>query len=389
MDRAVSWRRPGQFRFALSNGEKNSTPSQAKRCPLLRKEGIMPKKAALTRRKKNLAVKRATYPDRVIGFWKEAMRERIDATRKLAGFPVSRGDCHYHSTYSDGIGTVAETAAWVAKAGLDFHFITDHWTVRQKVECVKYKNLWWGQEPGTQYHHLGILGLDRKYVTERDLVKDYRNVIELGGFPFIPHPTGWFPTTRYSQEQIDALDLLGDDFTIELINGANNIFDCYDITDDMSISLWDRHLSQGKIVRGMGNTDAHLYQAIGDVWNGVLLERPTKKKVIDALWAGHFFASDAPFVNLRCGKAVMGDVVKKRKGSQVEVRYECADSLGLQQVRVIANGKVVEDLHPEDKQVVKGSFKMKFGGGHAYIRVECYARDNRKAFSNPIYIRER
>ena len=186
----------------------------------------MPKKAALTRRKKNLAVKRATYPDRVIGFWKEAMRERIDATRKLAGFPVSRGDCHYHSTYSDGIGTVAETAAWVAKAGLDFHFITDHWTVRQKVECVKYKNLWWGQEPGTQYHHLGILGLDRKYVTERDLVKDYRNVIELGGFPFIPHPTGWFPTTRYSQEQIDALDLLGDDFTIELINGANNIFDC-------------------------------------------------------------------------------------------------------------------------------------------------------------------
>ena len=240
----------------------------------------MPKKAALTRRQKNLAIKRATYPDRVVGFWKEAMRERIDATRELAGFPVSRGDCHYHSTYSDGIGTVAETAEWVAKAGLDFHFITDHGTVRQKVECVKYKNLWWGQEPGTQYHHLGILGLDRKYVIVRDLVKDYRSVIELGGFPFIPHPTGWFPTTRYSQEQIDALDLLGDDFSIEVINGANNIFDCYDITDEMSIELWDKHLSQGKTVRGMGNTDAHLYQAIGDVWNGVLIERPTRKKVI-------------------------------------------------------------------------------------------------------------
>ena len=58
-----------------------------------------------------------------------------------------------------------------------------------------------------------------------DLAADYRRVIELGGFPFIPHPTGWFPTTRYTAEQIEALALLGDDFTIEVLNGANNIFD--------------------------------------------------------------------------------------------------------------------------------------------------------------------
>ena len=32
------------------------------------------------------------------------MRERIEATRKLASFKVSRGDCHYHTTFSDGIG---------------------------------------------------------------------------------------------------------------------------------------------------------------------------------------------------------------------------------------------------------------------------------------------
>ena len=348
----------------------------------------MPGKATSKRRQKALAAKRATYPDRVVGFWKEAMRERIDATRKLAGFEVSRGDCHYHSTYSDGIGTVAETAAWMEKAGLDFLFITDHGTVRQKVECVKYRNLWWGQEPGTEYHHLGILGLDRKYDVQRNLARDYHNIIRLGGFPFIPHPTGWFPTTRYSQEQIDALDRLGDDFTIEVINGANNIFDCYDITDEMSISLWDRHLCRGKIVRGMGNTDAHLYQAIGDVWNGLLLDRPTRKRVLDALWAGHFFASDAPFIRLRCGRAVMGDSIKKRKGSQLEIRYECVDSLGLQQIRIIADGKVVKELRPGNEQVVKGSYRIKFEGGHSYIRVECFARDNRKAFSNPIYIRE-
>lgn len=347
----------------------------------------MARKDTSDRRKAALAHKRATYPDRVIGFWKNAMRERIDATRKLAEFKVIRGDCHYHSTFSDGIGTVAETAAWKEQAGLDFLFVTDHGTVRQKVQCVKYRNLWWGQEPGTQHHHLGILGLDRKYVVKRDLARDYRAVIDLGGFPFIPHPTGWFPSTRYSREQLDSLDLLGDDFTIEIINGANNIFDCYDVTDEQSVALWDHHLSQGKTVRAMGNTDAHLPQSIGDVWNGVLLDRPGRKKVIQALWDGHFFASDAPFIHVRSGQAVMGDTITKRKGNAVEIRYQCVDSLGLQRIRIVADGKVVDELLPGNKQVVKGTYRHMFGGEHSYVRVECYARDNRKAYANPIYIR--
>jgi hypothetical protein len=349
----------------------------------------MPARTKSMTRQQTLALKRATYPDRVIGFWKDTMRERVEATRRLAGFSVSRGDCHYHSTYSDGIGTVAETAAWKEKAGLDFLFVTDHGTVRQQVPCRKYTNLWWGQEPGTQHHHLGILGLDRKYTPRRNLAYDYRRVVELGGFPFIPHPTGWYPVTRYSQEQLDSLDELGEDFTIEVINGANNLFDCFDVTDEMAVALWDRHLSQGKVVRGMGNTDAHLYQAIGDVWNGLLIERPTHQEVIRALWAGHFFASDAPFVHLCCGEAVMGDTVTRRKGSRVEVRYQCIDSLGLQQVRVVVDGKVVDDLRPRDQRVVTGTFGMAFGGGASYVRVECFARDNRRAYTNPIYVRQR
>jgi len=348
----------------------------------------MSPKTRAERRKAALAVKRATYPDRCIGWWKEAMRDRIDATRKLASYDVSRGDCHIHTTFSDGIGSVADTAEWKEKAGLDFLFVTDHGTVAQKTQCVRYPNMWWGQEPGTEYHHLGILGLDRKFTPRKDMVWDYNKVIELGGFPFIPHPTGWFPVTRYKQEQKDALDLLGDDFTIEVINGANNIFDCYDVTDEMSVELWDHHLSQGKTVRGMGNTDAHLHQAVGDVWNGVMLKRPTKSKVIDELWAGHFFASDAPFVNATSGKAGMGDALKKRRGSTVDVRFECVDSLGLQLVRVVADGKVVKEIWPRHDQVVKGSHKLRFRGGRSYVRVECQARDGRRAYANPIYIRE-
>jgi len=344
------------------------------------------RKKRLTR-SQALAVKRATYPDRVIGFWKEAMRARIEATRALAGFQVSRGDCHYHSTFSDGIGTIAETAAWKEKAGLDFLFVTDHGTVRQKGPCSKYPGLWWGQEPGTEHHHLGILGLDRRYTPKRRLSYDYHRVIELGGFPFIPHPAGWFPVTRYTDEQLAALETLGDDFTIEVINGANNIFDCWDVTDAISVALWDRHLTQGKTVRGMGNTDAHLYQAIGDVWNGVLIEHPTRERVLAELWAGHFFASDAPFVHLRCGRALMGDTVRKRKPGRVQVRYECVDSLGLRLVRLVSGGQVVEEIRPQEARVVKGTCGLEYPGKATYVRLECFASDNRRAYSNPIYLR--
>ena len=103
---------------------------------------------------------------------------------------------------------------------------------------------------------------------------------------------------------------------------------------------------------------------------------------------GGVFASDAPFVNLTCGRSSMGDILKKRKGGSVEVRYECVDCLGLQQVRIVADGKVVRELWPRHEPVVKGTHKMKFRGGKSYIRVECFARDNRRAYANPIYIRE-
>ena len=161
------------------------------------------------------------------------------------------------------------------------------------------------------------------------------------------------------------------------------------MTDATAVALWDRHLSQGKVVRGMGNTDAHLYQAIGDVWNGVLIGRPTRQRVLRELWAGHFFASDGPFVHLGCEDAVMGDTVHRPKAGRVEFRYQCADSLGLRQVRLVAGGQGVEDLRPRDARVVKGTYALNYRGGAAYLRLECFACDNRRAYSNPIYLRPR
>ena len=272
----------------------------------------MPKRT--TRKQRRRTQRREEYPQRVIQWWKDTMRQRIERSAELMEKAprAFRGDLHVHSTYSDGVGTVDEIKAYGDSAGLDFIFITDHGGINQKRSCVKYSNVWWGQEPGTQYHHLGILGLDRKYTPKRDLVYDYNRIKALGGFPFIPHPTGWFPTTRYSEDQKQALEWLGDEFAIEVINGANQIFDCFDVTDAMTLELWDQHLCQGKRVTGLGCTDAHLPQAMGDVWTGVFCDALQRDAVIEAVRQGHCFTSDAPLVWLGVNGCMMGDTVRSR-----------------------------------------------------------------------------
>lgn len=348
----------------------------------------MGKASVSSRRAGKQEARRRAYHQRVMTLWKEGVKDRVARSAELASFGAFRGDLHVHTVYSDGIGTVDETKHYADAAGLDFLFVTDHGTVNQKRSCKKYPTVWWGQEPGTQHHHLGILGLDRKYTPKMDLVLDYKRVQELGAVAFIPHPTGWFPATRYTQEAIDALDLLGDEFAMEIINGANQVFDCWDVTDQMSVELWDRHLCQGKRVAGLGCSDAHLPEAMGDVWTGVLCDRLEKNAVLDAVRSGHCFASDAPLVHVSKDGAVMGDVVQVEGGREIGLEVECVDSLGLASVQVIKDGTQLASLKPEGRTTVRQEVRDTFAGGRSYYRVECLAVDRRRAYSNPIYVRE-
>ncbi len=340
--------------------------------------------------RKSLDKRRQEYPKSVIGMWKEVMRERIEANWYLVDFRAFRGDCHSHTTHSDGIGTVADNAHFKEVSGMDFLFITDHMGVTQKRECLRHDGIWWGQEPGTQHHHLGILGLNRRYEVFRDLSVDYNEILDRGGVPFIPHPTGWFPSTRYSEEQKQSLDLLGPRFNIEIINGANQVYDCFDVTDAMSIELWDQYLAKGCRVSAMGNSDAHLPIAIGDIWNGVFADELSMEAVMAAITEGNLFVSDAPVLNWTCPgeKAIMGDVIEKKAGSALSFDYVCADSLGIGSVRIIRDGEVEFELKHHEETIFSGTHEATFTGGHASWRLECLATDGRRAYSNPIYVTE-
>ena len=341
-------------------------------------------------RTKILQDRRWDYPLKIAQWWQEHMRDRIHATRKLFGSPkFFRGDCHCHTIHSDGIGTVEMMNQMKDAAGLDFLFVTDHWGITQKRECVKFPNLWWGQEPPTQYHHIGILDGVRKYVVKRDLIADLAAARKIGKLVFIAHPTGWYPVTRYNQEQMNALFSIGDEFNMEIINGANQMLDCFDVTDDSSVKLWDKLLCAGKRVHAMGNTDAHLPHCIGSVWNGVYHARLEKQGIIQALGNGRHFVSEAPCIDLRVASggrsARMGETLPV-SGGKATLQVRVADSLGLQALRVVQDGRVTKEIDVRGKTSVRQKIPIRVGSRSRYVRVECNARDWRRAYTNPVYV---
>ena len=335
-------------------------------------------------------VKRRVDPERryqrLLGCLKARMQldaERAVATRRLCSFNYVRGDLHLHTTYSDGSGTVADAVDIADARGLDFIFVTDHGTVRQKVECRRYPNIWWGQEPGGGPHHICILDIDRKFTPKKDIARDAERLRQMGAFFFFPHPTGWFPRTYYSREQIESLAAAGREFAIEVMNGIFRVDSFHDDWTDMNAALWDRYLGAGYRVTGLAATDAHFAAGVGNVWTGCVGVRARKESVLRALRRGNVFASAGPAINLTCGKAGMGDEVR-RHGRVRKVILECADACGLAWARIIADGKVVKSLSLQGAMHMREPVSVRVAPG-SYVRAECAAIDDRRAFANPLY----
>ena len=325
---------------------------------------------------------RWTSPLAYSRFVLEDTAARVAASKANFPWTFFRGDCHSHTQHSDGIGTVAETADMVKAAGLDFQFVTDHWGVTQAAECLEH-GLWYGQEPITRGHHLGVLGLEYAFTPAMDFLADFERALSLGATTFVPHPTGWWPNVRYLAGQRKILEELASPFLMEICNGANNIISAFDVTDDDAIALWDHLLSLGRTVHAMGNTDAHAPHGIGIVWNGVFADTCDQPSVLSALRQGHSFVSDAGLIHIALGAARMGDGASASDRSQ-GLEITAVDQRGLASVRVVADSATILLQHLDGAKTWKHQMDLPTDW-QKYVRVELRSTDGRRAYSNPIY----
>jgi hypothetical protein len=310
---------------------------------------------------------------------------RAEQTRKLVSFDFLRGDLHTHSSYSDGRGEVAESVETMKARGLDFLFITDHGTVRQKVECRPHRNVWWGQEPGAGPQHVCLLDNPRKFRPVGRIGEDAARLRETGCFFFYPHPTGWFPSTNYAPEKIAALDEAGDRFAIEVLNAYGRHEPFYDKWTAETEALWDRFLGEGRRVIGLGASDAHGPLSVGVVWTGVLGARLNKRAVLNSLRAGNAFASSGPALRLCSGDTPMGGELRLR-GATLKVDLECADSQGLNWIKVVAQGRTLRRVELRGAKHFREALSLRLPAGARYLRAECAAIDDRRAYGNPLYL---
>lgn len=327
--------------------------------------------------------KRWDYPLLMCRMVAEAMAVRVERSKKLFRWKFFRGDFHSHTQHSDGVGTVAETAEMAKAAGLDFQFVTDHWGLTHAPECRKH-GLWVGQEPTTQHHHLGILGLKQAFAPKQDFLADWAEGSRLGATMFVPHPTGWWPNRHYPQESWTILEKIPSPFLMEICNGANNIINAFDHTDAWAITIWDRLLRMGRKVHALGNTDAHAPHAIGMVWNGVFAPRRAERAVIAAVRQGRSFVSDGPLLHVALGRAGMGMDASARD-RKARLKVTAVDSAGLASVRVVADGCPLAAFDARGRPSWVGSVAVP-RRVRKYVRVEVTATDARRAFSNPIYL---
>jgi len=319
--------------------------------------------------------------------YKRDAATRLAETRKLFGRSVCLVDIHTHSLHSDGLGTVAENAERVRDFGLDFFFATDHASLRQKQAVKGLDHAGWGQEPGVGHQHIGLLANTRLFRPRLDSIgADFQRARRLAPFVWIPHPTGWYPTTRYTPEQIESLRQLGPAFAMEIINGACQSVQAYDVTDQQAGLVWDRLLGDGIKITAVAGSDAHNPFDIGTTWTGVFASRRSSPAIIQALNRGLCFASESTLLNFSCNGKPMGTTLRTRPKATLSFHFRVADAGGIASIRIISQGRVLKNIRGESLKVIEGRLTQRAPVSPAYYRLETTASDERRAFSTPIYI---
>lgn len=325
---------------------------------------------------------------RLMTFYKKDLATRLAETKKIFGRPICLVDIHTHSLYSDGLGTVAENAQRIKLCGLDFFFATDHAGLRQKQAVRRLDHAGWGQEPvAGDGHHIGLLANTRLFKPRLDsIAADFQRARQLAPFVWIPHPAGWYPNCGYTPQKIRLLRQLRPAFAMEIMNGAVKIARAYDEFDRQAGLAWDRLLCDGLKVTAVAGSDAHNPDDIGTTWTGIFASRRSAPAIIHALNQGLCFASESTLLDFACNGKPMGTTLRVRPKTTLSFQFRVADAGGIASIRIISQGRIFKDISAGNRKVIEGNLTQKAHGRPVYYRLETTARDDRRAFSTPIYI---
>ena len=313
--------------------------------------------------------------------------KRLDATRKLFKKKVFAVDLHSHSTFSDGLGTIAENCKDAKeRARLDFLFCTDHFTIAHKRSVSKIAWAGLGQESYSGGFDIGLLLPRAVHTMEETVLEGMAGARRISDFSWIPHPVDFGDITEADLNRIAGQLGEIDGLAIEVMNGYDAPTRAYPRTGVWGARLFDRLLTYGRRVTPLGVSDAHTRLEIGNAWSGVYASECTEREIVNALNLGRCFASEAALLDFSCNSKRMGSSLSARAGDPLQFSVSAADADGLASVKLISGGKVKKEYRLHGKSVYRGKIEVKAGAKKTYYRLEVTSSDDRRAFSSPIYI---
>lgn len=234
-----------------------------------------------------------------------------------------KGDTHLHTVNSDGSLTKGQLVEYCKKQGLDFIIITDHnYNSVQKSYYDGDMLVIQGQEITGDNGHVNIWGakVPAEPPYTLDTPEDYKKIIEqcrnAGGVISLNHP---------------FCSMCGFRFDIDrLYCDCVEVWNTIQHTDNMkNRDWWVNQLLGGKRIAAVGGSDfhreyiPHTKLLIASPTTMVLAEENTPAAILKAICEGRSVITNKPnstMIELTCGSAVIGDCVKLKNNTTVDVR---------------------------------------------------------------------
>ncbi len=271
-----------------------------------------------------------------------------------------RGNLHTHSPRSDGRLEVQEVIRRYAALRHDFLMMSDHDVpaTYDGLDPCGMTLLHGNEISAGGQHLLDVGGRKRVRPGRRQQVIDEINAGG-EGFVVLCHPDWESDFDHYPIRDMMALEgYVG----VEIFNGG-----CVGAPGSAhGLNKWDQLLSSDRIVWGYANDDAHKAGQIGRGWNVALVTGRGEADILAALRGGACYASTGVAIeSISC------------EGSVLSVAAPDAEAIAV----VGQNG---ERLACEEAATL--TFDAA-GATSPYIRVDCYGRGDRRAWSQPILLK--
>ncbi len=303
--------------------------------------------------------------------------------------PWLRGELHCHTWHSDGDRSPAGVVKLARERGLDFLAISDHNTIASQRELANLRDpgliLIRGVEATTFKGHFGVWGIpdwvDFRVQMPDQMEAALRFATEHGALTSCNHPKPFGPPWDYES--------VTDFHCVEVWNGP------WALLNQMALNYWVSLLATGRRISAIGGSDWHRQKdlentpqrAPGTPTTWVYVpESPSASTILNAIRHGHVVLSDEPngaFLDLRAGKARIGDVTARPADGKLAIQVHCQRGAG-NQLQILDRSDVIFEKkigQADETDTVELDVTQSMS-----IRAELRSDDELlKAMTNPIY----